>query len=400
MTREAAVQTQSAPTNHPLSQSGILQRKCASCGQHKTGGEACTKCQSAAPKLPVLQTKLTVGQPDDKYEKEADRVAEQIMRMPAPESTGTLGVRSQPPKIQRKCTKCDDEQRLQMKERPGGTPEVTPAVASRIQSLQGSGQPLSDSARSFFEPRFGQDFSHIRVQTDSQSTQALNAKAYTIGRNIVLGTGQYSPDTVSGRQLLAHELTHTIQQSATINTAIPDLQRLGANPGCSDAQRDTIHQSIYNARGWLLKAISQLGEAPLSDRTVAALRRNFGPTYGVRANASLIRDRLRVAYQEVSTIPFTCSAADALCPGPCGHAVPGSHAATICVNPTLQAGADWRYQAGCILHESLHAAFSRFTVDEYSGWHGASGSTPTYPGGGTDPLLNADSYTTLSMDLS
>jgi hypothetical protein len=84
----------------------------------------------------------------------------------------------------------------------------------------------------------------------------------------------------------------------------------------------------------------------------------------------------------------------------CGFAVAGSLATTICTNVTLAADATAVYRGGCVLHESFHATFSRFSVDEYSGWHGHSGSTGTYPGTGTDPLLNADSYTTLCMDLS
>lgn len=224
MTRQATAQVQQTPTNNPLSQGGLLQRKCSACGKHQAGGGTCTSCQNRAKlpsPLPLIQTKLTVGAPNDKYEQEADRVAEQIMRMPASQSD--VAMRSQRPRIQRKCFKCDDEQRLQMKEAPGSTPEVTPAISSRIQSLQGSGQPLPSSARSFFEPRFGQDFSHIRVHNDAQTTRALSARAYTISNNIVFGSGQYSPETSSGRQLLAHELTHTVQQTGT-------LQRTPAAP--------------------------------------------------------------------------------------------------------------------------------------------------------------------------
>ena len=134
----------------------------------------------------------------------------------------------------------------------------------------------------------------------------------------------------------------------------------------------------------------------------SSLRRNFGPTYGVSANTGLIVGRLRTAYRELSTIPFSCAGVgDATCAaGHCGYATAaGSHAAVICTNVTLASG-DAVFRAGCVLHEALHAAFSRFTVDEYSGWHGHSGSTATYPGAGTDPLLNADSYTALVMDLS
>ncbi|MEM9007834.1 MAG: DUF4157 domain-containing protein [Cyanobacteria bacterium P01_F01_bin.86] len=217
MSREVTVQTKPTSTGHPLSQGSILQRKYTSCGQHKTVGGTYVKCQSnaqakAPQALPIIQTKLTVGQPNDKYEKEADRIAEQVMRMPAPETAATVGTQFQPPKIQRMCANCDEKKKLQAKEVPNGVPEVTPAVASRIQSLQGTGQPLFDSTRNFFEPRFGQDFSHVRVHTDD-SAQAIGARAYTVGHNIIFGVGQYKPGTVEGNKLLAHELTHVLQQN-------------------------------------------------------------------------------------------------------------------------------------------------------------------------------------------
>ncbi|MEM9006466.1 MAG: DUF4157 domain-containing protein [Cyanobacteria bacterium P01_F01_bin.86] len=221
MSREATVQAQPTPTSHPLSQGSILQRKCAYCGQHKTGRGTCVKCQSkngAKPlqKLPTIQAKLTVGQPNDKYEQEADRVAEQIMRIPAARTMGDARTQFRPPIVQRMCANCEEKEKLQTKEMPGSMPEVTSAITSRIQSLQGSGQPLTASARSFFEPRFGHDFSHVRVHTD-KSARDLNALAYTVGRNIVFGTGQYAPGTTEGKRLLAHELTHVLQQRTQAN---------------------------------------------------------------------------------------------------------------------------------------------------------------------------------------
>jgi len=294
------------------------------------------------------------------------------------------------------------------------------------------------------EPRFGHDFSQVRVHTDAragESARAVDAVAYTVGPHVVFAEGQHRPDTNKGQRLLAHELTHVVQQGhgalgpALVISAPGDaaereadgvasaithapagqtpvtiarrgparLQRLGANPGCTAAETTTIHQAIFNARGWLNKAMPQLSASPLSAAVTASLRRNFGPTYGVTANAPLILGRLHAAFHELSTIPIGCAgAADATCAtNPCGYTpVAGGHAATICSNVTLTAGSSAVFQAGCVLHESLHASFSRFTVDEYSGWHGASSSSATYPGTGTDPLLNADSYTTLVMDLS
>lgn len=179
----------------------------------------------------VIQAKLTIGQPGDIYEQEADRVAEQVIRMPDPSTTGRKGVSkyNQVPRIQRMCTECDEElQRqpveeeeeevLQTKGVSGETPEVTPSVETQINSISGGGQPLPESVRAFFEPRFGQNFSPVRVHADTQaseSAQSVNALAYTVGQDIVFGAGQYEPDTVAGKRLIAHELAHTIQQSSS-----------------------------------------------------------------------------------------------------------------------------------------------------------------------------------------
>lgn len=299
------------------------------------------------------------------------------------------------------------------------------------------GRPLEAPTRARFERHFGQDFSRVRVHTDTPATssaRALGALAYTIGSHIVFDAEAYRPTGHDGERLLTHELAHVVQQSAAVPSVAdppigepgdqaeqeaaavaagappamltggpPIVRRLGANPGCNAVESAAVHQAIFDARGWLNKAIPQLQAKPLPAPVVGSLGRNFGPTYGVVANAQLIAGRLVTARNELSTIPIGCAgAADATCAaGHCGYAAAaGSHAATICSNVTLAAGVDAVFRAGCVLHESLHAAFSRFNVDEYSGWHGHSTSTGTYPGTGTDPLLNADSYTTLVMDLS
>jgi hypothetical protein len=210
--------------------------------------------------------------------------------------------------------------------------------------------------------------------------------------------------------MLAHELTHVVQQEGAESGEQAAwrygtrLQRLGANPGCTAEEQKIVHQSIFDARGWLNKAIAEMETTPTPRKVIRSLRRNFGPTYGVAANIPLIVGRLRRGYREISTIPIRCAGTEETecANGACGFANKGAggHEATICRNVTLDEGTSSVYQAGCVLHESFHAAFSRFIVDQYSGWHGHSGSTPTYPGTGTDPLLNADSYTTLAMDLS
>ncbi len=103
------------------------------------------------------------------------------------------------------------------------TPSVPPIVHTVLNS--GGGQPLDSATRAFMEPRFSHDFSQVQVHADPkavESARAINAIAYTIGQNVVFGTGQYQPQTEAGRELLAHELTHVVQQQTTIS---PILQR-------------------------------------------------------------------------------------------------------------------------------------------------------------------------------
>lgn len=109
----------------------------------------------------------------------------------------------------------EDEELLQVKGLPGSTQEITPGAETDINSLKGGGQPLSESTRLFFETHFGSDFSQVRIHNDSRAAriaQSINAKAFTIGKDIVFNNSEYSPDSSSGKRLLAHELTHVRQQ--------------------------------------------------------------------------------------------------------------------------------------------------------------------------------------------
>jgi len=247
----------------------------------------------------VIQAKLTIGEPGDIYEQEADRVAEQVMRMPDPSMAGRKGVseytekssiqrmcaeceeeelQGEPqgvqiqrmctdcekelsnsvgaassrdnshqdgaptselghlelgeqsearrkkdskytafPSIQRMCADCEEELQRKTHNSELGHLELGPSFQeSQINSIRGGGQPLPESVRAFFEPRFGQDFSGVRVHTDSQaneSAKSVNALAYTVGKDVVFNKGQYSPETESGKKLIAHELTHVVQQN-------------------------------------------------------------------------------------------------------------------------------------------------------------------------------------------
>ena len=194
--------------NSPVEQILFLQRT--------TGNQAVQRLIKSG----VLQAKLKISQPNDIYEQEADRVAEQVMRMPDPI-------------LQRKFPKCNKykEKILQAKESTGQTPanqrqDALPVV----EVVRSPGQPLDPNTRAFMEPRFGYDFSGVRVHTDSvaeQSARDLNANAYTVGNNIVFGAGQFIPGVQRGQQLIAHELSHTIQQTGVKTkqfSNLPDIQ--------------------------------------------------------------------------------------------------------------------------------------------------------------------------------
>lgn len=174
-----------------------------------------------------IQAKLTISQPGDRYEQEADQVAEQVMRMPVSDAVQNTGSADPPsplhiqqPSLQsEKVHRQPEEEVLQAKESLDHTSTITPELQSHIHTLEGGGQSLPEATRAFMEPRFGYDFSHVRVHTDAraaESAQAVNALAYTIGHDIVFGPGEYAPATVEGKRLLAHELVHVIQQESRL----------------------------------------------------------------------------------------------------------------------------------------------------------------------------------------
>lgn len=178
-----------------------------------------------------VQPKLTVSAPGDRYEQEADRVAQQVMRMPDSQLQRACACGGG-------CSKCQAEQlshqpqdlqnRRVPKNDAGET--VAPPIAHKV--LRSPGQPLHAKARAIMEPRFRYDFSKVRVHTDARSAEsarAVNALAYTVGQQIVFGAGQYAPETSIGQHLLAHELTHVVQQAAADRSSLLQAKPL-ANP--------------------------------------------------------------------------------------------------------------------------------------------------------------------------
>jgi hypothetical protein len=167
------------------------------------------------PTAGTLQTKLAINQPGDVSEQEANRVSERVIRMPEPQLQRSCACGGE-------CPECQEEQpvpgqgRLQRSRGgPGDRKQAgVPPIVHEV--LRSPGQPLDLRARGFMEPRIGYDFSRVRVHTDEsaqRSARAINAHAYTVGNNIVFGPGRFNSQAQEGRRLLAHELTHVVQQS-------------------------------------------------------------------------------------------------------------------------------------------------------------------------------------------
>ncbi|TCM85034.1 DUF4157 domain-containing protein [Rhodovulum steppense] len=147
-----------------------------------------------------VQTKPMLGRPGDRFEQEADRIADAVTADRPTPLTGPLPVT---PLIQRQSdeTGADDRQSM--------------ATAKAAAAVANGGRPLSPAERRFFEPRFGRDLSAVRLHEGTRAGAAargIGARAYTLGQNIALAPGEYAPETREGRHLMAHELTHTLQQ--------------------------------------------------------------------------------------------------------------------------------------------------------------------------------------------
>jgi hypothetical protein len=240
----------------------------------------------------VVQPKLKIGQPGDKYELEADRMAEQVMRMSdsfCPSCVQEGMVQRQPmeeeekkkeeeliqpksllsqitPLVQRQVEDTEKKKReeeiFQAKVDRGGI-KTTANIETSVSSLKGIGEPLSEATRSYFEPRFGYDFSAVRIHTGSEANEAaksIDARAFTIGNDVVFGSGSYSPKTDGGKKLIAHELVHTIQQGAVTPFSTPGFLegRVQPNRTCSAIQREPVPGTEVEEKSEELGTIERL----------------------------------------------------------------------------------------------------------------------------------------------
>jgi hypothetical protein len=180
---------------------------------------------SASSQFAPLQRKLSLGATTDPLEAEADRVADQVLSR----NSGT-GIEAVAPRIQRFSG-------------ASGEQPMTAAPTSVDHALASPGRPLEQGLQQDMERRFGHDFSRVRVHsgtTAENSARDIEAHAYTVQSDIVFGRGRFAPETVEGRRLLAHELTHVVQQGGTADIGLP--RPVVARPLASQGKRDVVQR--------------------------------------------------------------------------------------------------------------------------------------------------------------
>lgn len=217
------------------------------------------------PLMPLsfpLQRKLAIGETHDPLESEADRMADRVLRMTDPAAPAATS--SAPPTLQRKCAcqgtgshckECEEAERGKKLHRKttsaptAASPHIAPPIVHEV--LHSPGRPLDSATRAFFEPRFGYDFSNVRVHTDrraSESADSVGALAYTVNHSVAFNAGSYAPHTAEGKRLLAHELAHVVQQgNDSIARREPVLRRAAWGKCPEGSRANTRNPMIYTA---------------------------------------------------------------------------------------------------------------------------------------------------------
>lgn len=246
--------------------------------------KASCPCGGNCPACQAKSSNLKVSHPNDPAEIEADQIAEQVMRMPV-NQTSTAPVQPKPLSIA-------STPAAQAKGGEGGA--VNSELSDKITSSLGNGGSLDGETLSFMQQRFGTDFSGIKVHPDAEAVQMsrdLTARAFTVGKDIYFNEGQYDPHTESGKRLLVHELTHTLQQKGNSSLQPTMIQRdLAVEPTAPEAVgRELTESQMRSALRW--------NQAAFTDADEIALLRGV---LGISADPSVIDEdfiRALVQYQ-------------------------------------------------------------------------------------------------------
>jgi len=208
-----------------------------------------------------IQAKLTISTPGDPEEMEADRVADHVMRSHAGDPASAPCTCSEGGESCEECSRksASIQRRADSQGERSSAPagDATSASVSALLSQSG-GHPLDAATRAFFEPRFGHDFSDVRLHTDataSKSAQAIQALAYTAGPNIVLDVSRLQPTSPAGRHVLAHELTHVVQQGSAPHSRVQRIVEMRP-PGRGEASAFDRRQEVIERMNRLSNGIT------------------------------------------------------------------------------------------------------------------------------------------------
>ncbi|MCY6490791.1 eCIS core domain-containing protein [Leptolyngbya sp. GGD] len=211
-----------------------------------------------------IQPKLTIGEPDDKYEQEADRIATQVVdqiNTPVVQSQLPVQRREEEEELQAKleiaAIQRQEEEELQTSRETGEPQEASAALASAIDSARDRGQSLDAGLQRSMGQAMGADFSRVRIHADARADQmnrSIQAKAFTTGQDVFFRQGMYEPGTRSGQELIAHELTHVVQQNSGTRSNIQTFREKNSSDQANQAFDPPIKQmSLENIENVIIR---------------------------------------------------------------------------------------------------------------------------------------------------
>ncbi|MGN6297116.1 MAG: eCIS core domain-containing protein [Ginsengibacter sp.] len=295
-----------------------------------------------------IQQKLSIGAVNDPLEYEADAMADKVMRMPEQNF------------IQRKCAHCEEEERAQrkpsesflQKKETADNQIASDTVSNQIQSTKGSGNVMPDTTKSFMESRFGANFSNVKIHIGSYASQLsnqLNAQAFTVGNDIYFNEGKYQPESSEGKHLLAHELTHMLQQDSQI-------KRQPAAPKNSKRFKhhnvNVVIRSSCDDAGFGLNVVE--------DAFKRALDKIFSSTCIEASRRKAIQANLVKNGYDVRCLDSAKLENKGACAESTGFSIPAN---ILTLGSKAFAGGSCGDLASTILHEIIHVTRGRFEED-------------------------------------
>ena len=238
-------------------------------------GSQAARATSFFGSSPAIQTKLTVAESGDRFEREADAVADAVVQRKESRASSASDV----PLVQAKCAKCEHEDTVRLQTDgssiPDGSAHAADSVQRGLAAQRGAGQSLDASVRREMEQGIGADFSRVRIHTGAPAADLndmLHARAFTHGQDVFFHSGEFDLGSSAGRHLLAHELTHVVQQSRP-EGSVPSMQRDDPKPGSPADKLETAKNELKAKFG--LKDVSEQGGVAWTESQLKKIAASF-----------------------------------------------------------------------------------------------------------------------------